>query len=371
MSERSVSSVGSDPSTLELISDYKYSFSHDMENYGQNPERESLKNVELNNNKILNIIDDIVEGSGIEEDIPYSPAHSEKIWHYLEFESRPNSTKLEEKANNWLSLDKITEYEEEEHEVFGPDSDPTEAEGLEYGNFNILGLNDLISSTRVWSKLNYLGDLDHAEVPGTSLAIMDNELYDNLRTDLSNFLNDQLPTDPEMGSIHTTLPDPATMLFGGQDTYESKRPGFSEYINSYDNSRHMDQDFIPKERAKKLDKTFLMKEGDRPSDEFSFAPTSNENIVFEPEWVIAGEGWLGATGSSRKSVTSFSIPTMFIDPTQSALFQPRGSHSIKIMDESGENIVENVPYNSLSDFTTNRITRGLNNDTPAFPFLRS
>ena len=95
-----MSAVGNDPATLELISDYKNSFSHDMENYGKNPEREALKNIALENSRTLNIIDDIIEGSGIEEDIPYSPAHSEKLWHYFEFESRPNSSKLEERANN-------------------------------------------------------------------------------------------------------------------------------------------------------------------------------------------------------------------------------------------------------------------------------
>lgn len=78
-SDRSVSGVGSDPATLELISSYKISFSHDMENYGVDPERGALKNINLENNHTLNLIDDIIEGSGIEEDIPYSPAHSEKL----------------------------------------------------------------------------------------------------------------------------------------------------------------------------------------------------------------------------------------------------------------------------------------------------
>lgn len=268
-------------------------------------------------------------------------------------------------------MDKITEFEEEEHEVFGPDSDPTEAEGLEYGNFNILGLNDLISTTRVWSKLDYLGDLDHSEVSGTSLALTDNELYDGLRTDLTNFINEKFPTDPIAGSTLTNIPDPVTRLFGGQDTFESKTPGFAEYINIYDNSRHMDQDYIPKERAKKLDRIFQMKELDRPKDEFSFAPTSNDNIVFEPEWVVSGEGWLGLPGSTKQSITQFSAPISYINPTQDSLFQPRGSHSIKIMDENSDILVENLPYNSLSDYTTNRITRGINNDSQGFPFLKS
>ena len=75
-----------------------------------------------------------------------------------------------------------------------------------------------------------MGGLEHAEVPGVSLALADNEFYDGLRTDFHNFLAEKLPADPLGGFRQTDLPKTIEGLDGfGGDTSKSRIPGFSAY----------------------------------------------------------------------------------------------------------------------------------------------
>lgn len=76
-----------------------------------------------------------------------------------------------------------------------------------------------------------MGGLEHAEIPGVSLAIADNEMYDGLRTDFHNFLLEKLPTDPLNGFRQTELPKTIEGLDGaGRDVPGSRIPGFSAHI---------------------------------------------------------------------------------------------------------------------------------------------
>lgn len=134
---------------LEFLADYRKSFAHEAENFGENPEKAAFRSLSWANNPVFNTIDDIIEGSGIEDDIPYSPAHSEKMWHYFEYQSRPNSKKLENRVKNFNGIDDILASKDEELSTFGPESDPTQTPGLDYGNFNLMGLNDFIVGSRV------------------------------------------------------------------------------------------------------------------------------------------------------------------------------------------------------------------------------
>lgn len=78
---RGQSRVGSDSSTLELLSDYGHSFSHEIGNFGIAPDLEALKSLKWagKSNKIFNAIDDIVEGFGIEENIPFKPSDARTL----------------------------------------------------------------------------------------------------------------------------------------------------------------------------------------------------------------------------------------------------------------------------------------------------
>lgn len=364
---RSTTKVGSDPATLELLADYRRSFAHEAENFGNNPEREAFRSLTWADNPIFNAIDDLIEGIGIEEDIPYSPAHSEKMWHYFEYESRPNSDKLEERALENQSMQDRYEFEEEDMNDFGPDSDPTEIGGTELGNFNLLGLNDLIAGNRVWSKLSYLGGLEHSEIPGVSLAIADNELYDGLKTDFHNFISEKLPADPLQGLNQTILPQTVEGLFGSIDTYDSKIPGFSDNITMYENYKYEDEEYIPEVESQRIDKKFQMIEQYRPKDELSLAPTTGVHQTFEPEWVVDGEGWLGNTSSNKAIVSFENLPLSYIDPISQVFTQPRGVHAIKIGDDLSIWGGEDSPYYSLGDFTGNRIIRGRDNQNSGFP----
>lgn len=82
MGTRSSSRVGSDQSTLEILSDYGHSFAHRWGNFGIAPDLEALKSLEWagSSNKIFNTIDDIVEGFGIEENIPFKPSKARQLF---------------------------------------------------------------------------------------------------------------------------------------------------------------------------------------------------------------------------------------------------------------------------------------------------
>lgn len=383
---RSVTKVGSDPVTLEFMADYRKSFAHEQENYGENPEKEAFKSLSWANNRVFNLIDDIVEGSGIEDDIPYSPAHSEKLWHYFEYKSRPNSEKLEETNNDFrLTTDIIEDEIEEEISNVGPNTEPAGMDGLTYGNFNLLGLNDYIVGSRVWSEARYLGGLEHAEIPGVSLAIADNELYDGLRTDFHNFLLEKLPTDPLNGFRQVELPRTVEGLDGaGRDAPGSRIPGFSAYVwqgkpnirlshkknklNSYSRlGREFNKGNMSGRTLTEMDREAYMWESFRPKDEFSFAPTTGNTQVFETEWIVDGEGWLGNVSSVKPIIGAGNLPLAYTDPISTVFTQPKGVHSIKINDEEGVFVGETNPYFSLTDFTDNRIIRGSENDDIAFP----
>lgn len=368
---RTTTKVGSDPATLELLADYRRSFSHEFENFGINPERQAFRSLSWADNGLFNAIDDVIEGIGIEEDIPYSPAHSEKMWHYFEYESRPNSDKLQEKATDDLTMKEKYEFEEEDHNHFGPDSDPTEITGTDLGNFNLLGLNDLIVGNRTWGNLKYLGGLEHAEIGGTSLGIADNELYDGLKTDFHNFMLEKLPVDPMQGLKQTILPPTVEGLFGTIDTYDSKIPGFSENITIYENRKYREEEYIPTVETRRMDKKFQMIERFRPKDEFSLAPTSGAQQNFETEWVVDGEGWIGNTGSNKPILSFENLPISYIDPISQLFSQPRGVHTIKVADDLDVFGGVDSPYYSLGDFTGNRIIRGRDNDVSGFPIVSS
>jgi hypothetical protein len=81
-SGRSSSKVGSDQATLELLSDYSHSFAHKLGNFGIAPDMEALKSLDWagSGNYVFNTIDDIVEGFGIEENIPFKPSKARELF---------------------------------------------------------------------------------------------------------------------------------------------------------------------------------------------------------------------------------------------------------------------------------------------------
>lgn len=65
------------------------------------------------------------------------------------------------------------------------------------------------------------------------------------------------------------------------------------------------------------------------------------------------------------------LPLAYIDPISAVFTQPKGVHSIKLSDEEGIFAAETNPYFSLADFTENRIIRGSDNDSIAFPITQA
>ena len=120
-------------------------------------------------------------------------------------------------------------------------------------------------------------------------------------------------------------------------------------------------------KAARLDKEAYMQDTFRPKDELSFAPTTGNSQIFETEWVVDGEGWLGNVSSTKPIVGMGNLPLSYIDPISTIMTQPRGLHSIRLADDNDSTLGEDSPYFSLTDFIENRGVRAWENDVVDSP----
>lgn len=88
---RSVASVGSEHTTLELLSDYSHSFAHKISNFGIAPDLEAFKSLKWagKDNLVFNAIDDLLEGFGVEENIPFRPSTARQLFEWEDNLERP------------------------------------------------------------------------------------------------------------------------------------------------------------------------------------------------------------------------------------------------------------------------------------------
>jgi len=358
---RSNSKVGSDMHTLEVLSDYSSSFAHNLENYGYNADLEGLKSLGWagKNNKVFNTIDDIIEGLGIEENIPFKPDIARSLWEWDEYLERP--------SYEMFDLEPFAFNEDDEQEFYWNWEEPSEYYQFKDNNFNTLGLNNYISETNSWKNSNYLAGLESAYIPGISLALADNELNDGIVSDFSNFLYEKFPNKIPNLINQKFFPKLTKNLFSNADYIDSTEPKFADYITTYPLRDRFHRKNYNELGKKELDSHFYIHETFKPKDEFSFSPNSRSFLKFDSEWVVNGEGWLGNSGSNIPIISKNNIPLHYLDPIASILTQPKGLHSFKIQNDYDNFLGEDSPYFSLSDYQNNRIIRGRDNDISNFP----
>lgn len=360
---RDQSRIGNDLTTLELLSDYATSFSHGEEHFGNDPDDEALLSLSWagKNNKLFNLIDDIVEGIGIEEDIPFSPETARKLWEYEEHEERHT---YEENvfADSWYF------NEDDDEDYYTNYNDPQTFYHYKDDLFNTLGYLRFESESDSWEKTNYLGNLDATILSGSSMALANNVFYDGLMTDFSNFIYEKFPIDPKNNIVGMHLPYTTESLFTVGEFEDSPVPGFSDYlIDINDEDEEDDEEDDDEEDSIEKDENFNLLETFKPKDSFNFSPDDSGFLTFEPEWVVNGEGWLGNTGSTLKIFDKENLNDKYLNPELEYFSAPKGIHSFEVLDDEDASLGIHAAYFSLSDFQKNRIIRGRDNDIANFP----
>lgn len=358
---RSQSKIGSDSSTLELMSDYAHSFAHDYDNFGIAAELEGLKSLDWagKNNLIFNTIDDIVEGFGIEENIPFKPSRSRELMEWEDYVERPTYEDFD--LNNF----KFNE-DDEEGLYLGWD-DPLEYFRFKDDNFTTLPMIGHSAETDSWFDSNYFGNVDSAMIPGISLAAADNNLYDGLVSDFTNFVYEKFPSNPSESETQRSLPLVTNGLYSFQDFFDSEITEFSNYVTTESLIQKHNNSESLENQKRNSEAHFDMLETFKPKDSFSFSPNPNGFLKFDPEWVVNGEGWLGNTGSTVSPVVNMDIPYNYTSPEMLTFTQPKGLHGFAVKDDLDVFGGLDSPYFSLSDYQNNRIIRGRDNDVSNFP----
>lgn len=339
---RDFSKIGNDPTVLNILSDYKNSIQH------SESDLRKLNNTDqyLTNSKYEKF-DSLVSGLGIKEDIPFSPFESEGQWHMREHYSRDRDL-------HFMDDDDWDEYEPEAVDLMG---------------YNRLALSDFVLGSKSWANSNYLANLDQAEVPGSSLSLRNDEISDGLLTDFSNFLLEDLPPDPFSKINKTVISKTVDSLFGDDDTHDTAVPEFSYYTNDYDDDDEDDEDYKSDEESEDDDEDFYMQETFAPKDKFNFAPTDGGFQLFEAEWVVNSEGWLGNTDSNISVFRNGTIPVNYIDPSISIFSQPKGIFHQKFSDDEDNFHLLNTPFFNMGEYSQGKPIKALNNDTPYSPVL--
>lgn len=358
---RSQSKVGSDSAALELMSDYAYSFSHDLESFGKLASDESLKSLSWagKNNNIFGTIDDIVEGLGIEENIPFKPKIARTLWEWDNHVERPSYEDYD--------MRKFSYNEDDEDELYGNWDEPELYNEFKDDNFSTLALSNYEAETNSWMDSKYFGNVDTAYIPGTSIPLADNNLYDGLVSDFTHFVYEKFPTNPISSNHLINLPLITSGLFSNGDFIDSEITEFSNYVTGESiNSRWYYKDGLENNK-KEMDSHYNQLETFKPKDSFNFSPNIKGFLKFDPEWVINGEGWLGNNGSNVATISNKNIPFSYLNPESSIYSQAKGLHSFKITNDLDIFLGDDSPYFALSDYQNNRIIRGMDNDISNIP----
>jgi hypothetical protein len=77
---------------------------------------------------------------------------------------------------------------------------------------------------------NYFGGVDGAYIPGVSLSLSDNNIYDGLVSDFSSFQYEKFPQDSINSVFITKLPLVTNNLFTNSDFVDSELTDFSNYV---------------------------------------------------------------------------------------------------------------------------------------------
>jgi hypothetical protein len=93
-----------------------------------------------------------------------------------------------------------------------------------------------------------------------------------------------------------------------------------KFLIDEDGEEEDDEDAEHEEDAIEKDETFNLMETFKPKDTFNFSPNDTSFLVFEPEWVINGEGWLGNIGSGVKIFNKDNVSNKYLNP-ESEYFQ--------------------------------------------------
>ena len=339
---RDFSKIGNDPTVLNILADYKNSIQHS---------EVDLRSLNNTDQYLINSgyekFDSLVSGLGIKEDIPFSPFESENQWHMREHYSRDRDL-------HFMDDDDWDEYEPEAVDLMG---------------YNRLALSDFVLGSKSWANSNYLANLDQAEVPGSSLSLRNDETADGLLTDFSNFLLEDLPPDPLSKINKTVISKTVDSLFGDDDTHDSSVPEFSYYTNDYDDDDEDDEDYKSDEESEEDDEDFFMQETFAPKDKFNFAPTDGGFQLFEAEWVVNSEGWLGNTDSNVSVFKNGTIPINYTDPSISIFSQPKGIFQQKFTDDEDNFYLLNTPFFNMGEYSQGKPIKALNNDMPYSPIL--
>ena len=339
---RDFSKIGNDPTVLNILSDYKNSIQH-----SESDLRKLNSTDQYLTNSQYEKFDSLVSGLGIKEDIPFSPFESEGQWHMREHYSRDQDL-------HFMDDDDWDEYEPEAVDLMG---------------YNRLALSDFVLGSKSWANSNYLANLDQAEVPGSSLSLRNDEISDGLLTDFSNFLLEDLPPDLFSKINKTVISKTVDSLFGDDDTHDTAVPEFSYYTNDYDDDDEDDEDYKSDEESEDDDEDFYMQETFAPKDKFNFAPTDGGFQLFEAEWVVNSEGWLGNTDSNISVFRNGTIPVNYIDPSISIFSQPKGIFHQKFTDDEENFHLLNTPFFNMGEYSQGKPIKALNNDTPYSPVL--